>query len=999
MINRIKNTILKRIASMKQISLGGSVARPYWRENGLAFVFYALLSAALSWPLLRDFTTQILDNTLTGDGLSNLWVLWHYQQWLLGKELLFHTQLLYYPVGISLLIHGVGPVIALFALPFWPLGPVAAYNGALLISLWLTGCLAYLLARALGLKPSVALFAGVVLQSSPVVSAGLGGQPEMVFLGALPLVLLMLHHGLDADRNILWGLATALALLCVLLTNGYQFVFAVLAMGFFITAEWLTVGRAGRGPLLRRVIMILMSALVVCGPLLIRIISISNDPSYAVVSNQESIKYMPDLTGFFSSNVPSRLISQVTGEKVPISTSLVSLFWTGMLLCVIAWIGGKRPARRWFTFTVLVILFSLGPFLELFGKTRFTDYQLPIILPYAFLSSLPGLDFMRTPPRFMMIGFVGFSILSSFGLDALVDRFQRFSHWIVLFFIILILIERGPVPFKEGRLPQPPRFYQQLSQDQDQYGVFDLPNEGGYWYHYSSVYEIYQMTHRKGIARGYLSRGYGSIPIPHLGQFLGSIPDRNLLLNGKPALFADAQCGLALLGYRYVVLHKLVQEQYEALDDTPYGAGYWGARHAKEFIEGVFGNQTPYVDDSEVTAYRIGSCTAMTTLEWGQNWSLSESGSFRFARSPASLYVVSPYRQSAVLQITTPPLGPDIPTLATGCISSNDVVLDVSLNGSNLASVSISPERTVSLPVVLPQGSVTIGISVHGSDSEETQFAVESVELLTTEEQPTLLSNESLSFDLQTGLLKLCVQNVGREAVAVQASLTVDHEPISILHSGQVQSGRSLCFKVALVPVVGPGLHDIEVEISPAHGIGDRIRLRQTLAIPPLLSSQVLKSRNLVLNPGFELLDKDWGIQSIVHFDRNDVHSGSIALRIDKADFPETNYYHVSTTFPMNSSVPYVFGGWVKSFELRDGVRLIANDGSGPFWDEPQPNGVSGVAYGAGSEDWTLRVGVIPPRTQPGDGSLTLLMSNFQQGSVWLDDVFVIPLYTVEYSH
>ena len=42
------------------------------------------------------------------------------------------------------------------------------------------------------------------------------------------------------------------------------------------------------------------------------------------------------------------------------------------------------------------------------GKIHFTEYELPIILPYAFLTALPGFDFLRTPGRFMLVGFVGF---------------------------------------------------------------------------------------------------------------------------------------------------------------------------------------------------------------------------------------------------------------------------------------------------------------------------------------------------------------------------------------------------------------------------------------------------------------------------------------------------------------------------------------------------------------------------------------------------------------
>ena len=45
--------------------------------------------------------------------------------------------------------------------------------------------------------------------------------------------------------------------------------------------------------------------------------------------------------------------------------------------------------------------------------------MLPIAMPYDALQHVPGLDVMRTPGRFMMLGSVGFSIAAGFGLSAL----------------------------------------------------------------------------------------------------------------------------------------------------------------------------------------------------------------------------------------------------------------------------------------------------------------------------------------------------------------------------------------------------------------------------------------------------------------------------------------------------------------------------------------------------------------------------------------------------
>jgi len=162
-------------------------------------LFYAALSIAISWPTARDFTTRITSSGV--DARHNLWLFWHTQQVLLGQQSLFDAPLLYYPHGISLLVHGVGPITGLFALPFWAWGPEAAYNGALLLSLWLSAYCTYLLARGLELDRGAAIFAGVLVLAAPMGLAGLNNHVTKVFVGTLPLLLLALQRALDLRRS------------------------------------------------------------------------------------------------------------------------------------------------------------------------------------------------------------------------------------------------------------------------------------------------------------------------------------------------------------------------------------------------------------------------------------------------------------------------------------------------------------------------------------------------------------------------------------------------------------------------------------------------------------------------------------------------------------------------------------------------------------------------------------------------------------------------------
>ncbi len=709
-----------------------------WFELGVPLFIFAALSLALTWPTVQHFTTA-----LTSDGADarhNLWQLWHVQQTMLGKQPLFYTPLLYYPVGISLLLHAVGPVEGLFALPFWSWGPEAAYNGALLIGLWFTGYLMYLLARGLNFDRGVALFAGMLLMSSPMPLVGLLGHIEKTFLGLLPLALLSVHYVSDLRRSGRWAIVTSIVLLLSLLHTGWHFVLAAFAIGYFSIAAWLDADRLPRTRLLRRGLLLAISALVLVGPFLLAIMTAASNPAINVNISYESFAFQPDLVEFF---LPSK-VSQWFGswtvqflERLKIDWSIessVSLTWTGIALCLFAFTGGDKRARRWLLLLLLCMLFALGPNLKVLGRDHFTPYRLSITLPYGLLTSIPGFGFMRTPGHFMMMGFVAFGIAASFGLSRLIHRLPNLRRPITVLAIALVLVESWPQPWPAEKLRPVPQFYQQIAQDDALYGVFDLPIKpwpASWDVAYSSVYQMYQMTHRKGIASGYLSRPYKRNPLfPCLFSMHSDI-----LVNAQEVpCYLNEQFELAHYGYRYVVWHK-PQDDY-----GDYRPGSWGEITSSAFIQSVFGQQTPIVDDQLVRVYAVpplaNAAPLTTTMFLGDNWYVAEDG-WRWAASPATLIITSPFQQSAWLQIT--PHWIHDPHSANG-IGPSGVLMLQSEHGPS-TSVEITSGETTSVPVMLASGNQTFSLSLKagnfipstygGRDFRPLSFAIRSINLQT----------------------------------------------------------------------------------------------------------------------------------------------------------------------------------------------------------------------------------------------------------------------------
>jgi hypothetical protein len=651
------------------------------------------------------------------DARHNLWLLWHTQQALLGQQPLFGAPDLYYPYGASLLTHGLGPIMGVFALPFWSWGPEAAYNGAVLVALVLTGYCMYLLARGLGLSRDIAVFAGATLLLSPMCLAGLFGHMTKVFLGLLPLVLLALHHTLNEERSRWWALAVALALLGTLLHSGYQFVFAALSVGVWLLAAWLTAGGARRWFVFWRGVLVGLGTLLLVVPLLVAIVLASRHPELPARSFLDSTIHQPDLLHFALPSPVSWLWGEHT-QRIYVAYEtgfgiehMVMISWVGSLLAVVGVLKLPRQARPWLLLAMVCVLFGLGPSLHMFGSEEFTPYELPIILPYAFLSMVPGLDFMRVPGRFMMVGFVGFGIAASFGLAWLAQRWPRWRRPIVLGAFGLLLLEAWPQPWTQTPLPPVPQFYEQIANDNEHYGVFELPitshpTKG--MVVFSSYYQYYQTVHGKGIAAGYLSRPYMSHPLfPHLMSLTVSPMQQNFRINGQPInVYRHADALLEQYGYRYLVWHKHLPQDREG------SLGY---------LEALFPDQEPLIDNDLVRVYELHPLSEAEQrdlmIEPLLNWQDGHDHMW-WARSPATLAIRSPIAQPAVLRMRI--VAAYDPDAEDGMGPGG--VLYVSQEGGPARTVAFNTNQLIAAPLELRPGSQTVTVALEAGNFRPTEY-------------------------------------------------------------------------------------------------------------------------------------------------------------------------------------------------------------------------------------------------------------------------------------
>ena len=520
---------------------------------------YFALAIAVSWPLARDFATYTVGD-VHYDERHAIWTLWYTAQAIAGRVSWPDTTHLLWPHGISVLVEGIGPLNGVFALPFWPWGPAAAFNGAAVLGLALSGWSLYALGRGIGLERGPAFVAGALFLLWPIHLIGLTGHLEKLFTGLLPLTLLGGLRAFDPGRRRGWLMAPGLGLLGALLQNGNQFTFAALGLALVGAQTWLAAPASERRARLQRLGLAAAASLVICGPLLLAILHVMRDPTLEVALGEHALYYSPDVlslilpgphqwwTGWLypdRAHLPDYVwASTLTGlNPTPAwyGTGLETAVGIPAVAIVLgAWGWRERGGRDWIVFGLAFAVLCLGPRLRIAGEVT------SMRLPYVVAKRVPGLNVMRTPGRYMLVASVGFALGAGVGLAALIRRRPSSAAAVVATAAAFAALECWPRPWPQTALPAVPAFYRQLATDRSGGAVLDLPH--GHYDRgvYASAYMYYQTIHQHPIAWSNLSRNHRRFPVEGLdGLWRPDAP-------AGPALRAR----LRTLGYRYVVVHR-----------------------------------------------------------------------------------------------------------------------------------------------------------------------------------------------------------------------------------------------------------------------------------------------------------------------------------------------------------------------------------------------------------------------------------------------------------
>jgi len=149
-------------------------------------------------------------------------------------------------------------------------------------------------------------------------------------------------------------------------------------------------------------------------------------------------------------------------------------------------------------------------------------------------------------------------------------------------------------------------------------------------------------------------------------------------------------------------------------------------------------------------------------------------------------------------------------------------------------------------------------------------------------------------------------------------------------------------------------------------------------------------NQNMVNDSGFEVLNGDWD-PAEEWITGEIVHTGDRAIHVRWEMAPPPNFHHISQgPIKLKTGHDYFFGAFVKTKQLRDGIRIEIMD-----INNRTPRAYYSTGKITGDNDWTLLLGVFKTGSRSGKDIEVEFrparLNNFREGEFWVDDAFIIP--------
>lgn len=653
---------------------------------------YLMLTLYVMAWVMAYFRTAIPGGGLANaDGWQNVWNIW-WTRFALERRLhVFSTSMIFHPDGAELYVqHALHITNNVLTLPVQAvIGPVGAYNTAILLGFVLTGYGTYLLVHAIIGHPGVAGAAGALCTFAPFHMARLwDGHLSWVTMQWIPLAMWAIIVALSPARTsrssrMLMIIIAAVFLTLVSLNSWYH---AIYSMIFVVLLAAVRLPRALRDGTWRTQLMTLLLIGGLCAiflaPILVPTLQIyqATQTSSGGGWDRLTIVHSADLLDWF---FPSYL-HPIWGSSAEQWHNLMHPGIWGwvitpgigvMILALIGSITNWRDAKPWVWMVGAIVILSFGPQLHIAG------FNTHIPLPYALLDIIPGVGMARRPNHLVIIALPIIALLAAYGMRTLLARGWR-GEVALLLLSSMIILEYAVPP-----APALPLFVHPVCAElaEEPGAILELPVE-----HRSAVPMINQTVHHRPIVTGYLSRS------PDIPPFVQRVPWVRALWEQQAPLTPD-------------IIPARPDDAWQALDFYDIRTILvWHMRMTPKTLpqlETLFQRMLPQLEPqqrAELTMYQVPEVANPRPLIYlGRGWGAREEQDghvWRWMEHEADVILTNPFPHTTNVTITM--------TLES---YQHPRPLTLALDEHPLATMEIPREaQTRTLFLLLPPGEHTL---------------------------------------------------------------------------------------------------------------------------------------------------------------------------------------------------------------------------------------------------------------------------------------------------
>ena len=443
----------------------------------------------------------------------NVWNIWWINTAVTQPSInpsIWHTSMLHWPFGTTLLGQTLNPFNGLLAVPLLRvMSLVQAHNVIILFSFVMSGITAYWLSYYLTKSFWGSIIAGYIFTFSSYHFAHYYGHLNLISMEWIPLFVLCWYI-LITRPSIMMSLASALTLWLVLLCDYYYFFYCVLTGGLIVLWHvftkkdiWFFAKSEHRTPLS----VFILSTSILTGPVIFPLIYLTRIDPFLDAHNP--VTFSLDLLALFIPGETWRFgqLTEFYWSKLPIGLSEASVYLGSavIILLIYLWIkrrdvkfSGESEINLWYFLISFFFLLALGPALQIGGKIVYD-----LLMPYTLLEKIiPFLKLSGVPIRMVVMIFLSASVLSAMAITV-IQKLSRGRTFIILI-LVLLFVETLP-----KSLPATPTTFPNYVT-----ALSDLPNDGGVLDNAASTKYLqlyYQTQHRKPLIFGYVARTPSSV--------------------------------------------------------------------------------------------------------------------------------------------------------------------------------------------------------------------------------------------------------------------------------------------------------------------------------------------------------------------------------------------------------------------------------------------------------------------------------------------------------